>query len=168
MNKVKFSSLGTHSSHFILYTMSLIFYLKNNTPRYPPRMPQGEKYTCESATLMTPSLASQLGEKIAFASQSCTTLNMRRFIPFISSISLYSEFNVEGMMGNHETSISHKFDKGLVAQLREKLPGDGNQDLLLSPGQLRHFWKIIACIYGEIEGKVATGLKNNSTGAIQQ
>ncbi|ATZ54926.1 hypothetical protein BCIN_11g02380 [Botrytis cinerea B05.10] len=117
--------------------------------------------------LMAPSLASQLDEKIASVFQSCTTLNMRRFIPFIFSRSLYSKSNVERMMGNYETSISHKFDKGLVAQLREKLPGDGNQDLLLSPGQLRHIWKISACIHGEIEGKIATGFKNDSAGAMQ-
>ncbi|TEY49968.1 hypothetical protein BOTCAL_0280g00120 [Botryotinia calthae] len=117
--------------------------------------------------LMALSLASQLDEKTASAFQSCTTLNMRRFIPSISSRSLYSEFNVERMMGNYETSISHKFDKGLVAQLREKLPGDGNQDLLLSPGQLRQIWKISACTCGEIESKIATVLKNDPAGAMQ-
>ncbi|KAF5867484.1 uncharacterized protein Bfra_010458 [Botrytis fragariae] len=117
--------------------------------------------------LMTISLASQLDDNTASAFQSCTTLDMRRFIPSISSRSSWAGLNVERMMGNYETSVSHDFDKRLIAQLRDKIPGDGNQDLLLSPRQLRQIWRIGAGIRGEIERGIARGLKNDSAEAIK-
>ncbi|TGO39845.1 hypothetical protein BHYA_0047g00490 [Botrytis hyacinthi] len=117
--------------------------------------------------LMTVSLASQLDENTASAFQSCTTLDMRRLIPSISSTSNFSGLNLERIMGNYETSVSHEFDKKLVAQLRDKLPGNGNQDSLLSPGQLRQIWRIGASICGETERKVARGLKDDSAGAMK-
>ncbi|TGO19463.1 hypothetical protein BTUL_0004g01010 [Botrytis tulipae] len=117
--------------------------------------------------LMTISLASQLDESLASAFQSCTTLNMRRLIPSISPASNYSGLDVERIMGNYEMSVFHQFDRRLVAQLRDKLPGNGNQDLLLSPGQLRQIWRIGAGICGETERKVARGLKDDSAGAMK-
>ncbi|KAF7950809.1 uncharacterized protein EAE97_002361 [Botrytis byssoidea] len=117
--------------------------------------------------LMTVSLASQLDENTASAFQSCTTLDMRRLISLTSSTSGYSGLNVERVMGNYEMSVSHEFDKKLVAQLRDKLPGNGNQDLILSPGQLRQIWRIGANICGEIETKVARGLKDDSAAPMK-
>ncbi|TGO47920.1 hypothetical protein BOTNAR_0501g00090 [Botryotinia narcissicola] len=117
--------------------------------------------------LMTISLASQLDESTASAFQSCTSLDLRQLIPSISSPSKYSELNVERVMGIYEKSISHKFDKKLVAQLRDKLPGNANQDLLLSPGQLRQIWRIGAGICRETERKVAKGLTGDSAGALK-
>ncbi|KAF7884626.1 uncharacterized protein EAF02_004962 [Botrytis sinoallii] len=117
--------------------------------------------------LMAVSLASQLDENIASAFQSCTTLDMRRLITSISSKSKYSGFNVERIMENYETSVSHEFDKRLVAQLRDKLSGDGNQDLLLPPGQLRQIWMIGAGICGETERKITRGLKDDSAEAMK-
>ncbi|TGO51232.1 hypothetical protein BCON_0166g00190 [Botryotinia convoluta] len=117
--------------------------------------------------LMAISLASQLDENTASAFQSCTTLDMRQFMSSISSTSKYSGLNVERIMGNYEKSISHDFDRRLVAQLRNKLPGDGNQDLLLSPGQLRQIWGIGAGVRGEIERDIKRGLKNDSMEAMK-
>ncbi|KAF7912628.1 uncharacterized protein EAF01_001649 [Botrytis porri] len=117
--------------------------------------------------LMNISLASQLDENTASAFQSCTTLDMRRFITCTSSRSKHSGLNIERIMGNYETSVSHGFVERLVAQLRDKLPGDGNQDLLLSPGQLRQIWKISAGICAEIEKEIARGLKNGSAEAMR-
>ncbi|KAF7894984.1 hypothetical protein EAF00_006798 [Botryotinia globosa] len=117
--------------------------------------------------LMTVSLASQLDENTTSAFQSCTTLDMRRLMPPISSTCKDSKLNVERVMGNYETSVSHEFDKKLVAQLRDKLPGNGNQDLLLSPGQLRQIWRTGANICGEIEMKMARGMKDDSAEAMK-
>lgn len=117
--------------------------------------------------LMTVSLASQLDENTASAFQSCTTMDMRRLIPSFSSTYKFSGLNVERIMGNYEISISHEFDKRLVAQLRDKLPGNDNRDLLLSPGQLRQIWSIGARICGETGRKVVRGLEDDSAGAMK-
>ncbi|KAF7951706.1 hypothetical protein EAE96_007005 [Botrytis aclada] len=116
--------------------------------------------------LMTISLSPQIDENTASAFQSRSTLNMRKFITSIPK-SNYPEINFERIMGNYEESVSHKFDKNLIAQLRDKLPGDGNRDLLLSPGQLRQIWRIGAGVRGEIEQKVARGLKKDSLEAMR-
>ncbi|TGO25117.1 hypothetical protein BPAE_0087g00240 [Botrytis paeoniae] len=117
--------------------------------------------------LMAISLASQLNKNTTSAFKSCMTLDMRQVILSIFSKSTYSGLNVEKMMGNYEKSVSHDFDKKIVAQLRDKLPGDGNQHLLLSPGQLRQIWRIGAGICGEIERKIARGFKDNYAEAMK-
>ncbi|KAF7936242.1 uncharacterized protein EAE98_002461 [Botrytis deweyae] len=156
--------------HLIPYsTQNRSFYISKTTLHDIHLACRKKKSTLISLlhALMAVSLASQLDETIASAFQSCTTLDMRRLVPSISSKSKYSGLNVERIMGNYETSVSHEFDKKLVAQLRDKLPGDGNQDLLLSPGQLRHIWRIGAGICGETERKITRGLKDGSAEAMK-
>lgn len=69
-------------------------------------------------------------------------------------------------MGNYVTIMSHQFDSTLVSQIRSHIPSKDRASPL-TVELIQKVWSTGARVRGEIEQKLAMGLKNDLVGAMK-
>ncbi|KAJ0117480.1 hypothetical protein J7T55_003896 [Diaporthe amygdali] len=123
------------------------------------------------------SLASQLAEDAAPAFASGTTMDMRRYVD--PKPPAYPWLEPDRTMGNFVTIMTHEFERGLVSQIRSLVSRSatdpptsgtvegGNRAEVLSAELVDLIWSDAARVRGEMEQRLAMGLKNDIVGIMK-